>query len=346
MNSGLKPVPALLPLSWVYGALMKLRNGAYNSGIMPQTSVRARVISVGNMTAGGTGKTPFVEYTVRKLLEWKKRVAIVSRGYGRAETKAVAFGPSDRFRGSAALLGDELFQIGKKFPAAAIIADANRERAAERASKEFGADVIVLDDGFQRRSLKRDLDIVLIDAGVQLRSMHMIPAGFRREPMSGLRRANVLAYTRVLEGQQLEPFPEMEGALKLQVRFEPVGFRSSETSESLPLESLKERSCLGFCGIGSPESFRGSLTDVGLNVIEYLAFADHHQYNERDIERISAAVSTLTPQVVVTTEKDMARLSAMPLPENIKKKLYVLDIATKILKSEAEFLELLRARIA
>jgi tetraacyldisaccharide 4'-kinase len=297
------------------------------------------------MTAGGTGKTPFVEYIVRQLLGMEKRVAVVSRGYGRRETRPVAFGPGETIRGSADLLGDEMFQIGRRFPAATIIADANRERAAKRASGEFGAEVIVLDDGFQRRSLNRVLDVVLVDANVPLRSTKMIPAGVRREPMAGLRRADVLAYTRVAGAQRLEPLPEGDRALQLQVRFEPAGFRSAETDEPALLTALREKNCLGFCGIGNPESFRNSLTDAGLKLREFMAYPDHHTYVHRDIERLDSAMNTLGSGIVVTTEKDMARLSTMTLPEMFKKQLYILEIETRIIQGEAEFLTLLRSRI-
>lgn len=235
-------------------------------------------------------------------------------------------------RGNALEVGDELRQIAMKFPGATVLADADRSRAAQHAVGRYNAEVLLLDDGFQHRSLARDLDIVLIDVTQPLHSQHMLPAGLRREPVSSLRRAGLLVYTRV-DGNWHPDIQAMEiGQPGLQICFKPSGLRRLEGNDTLSVQELAGKSIVAFCGIGNPDAFFGTLKGLGAIVHETIAFPDHHWYNAGEIERLIES-SQIHDAILVTTEKDAVRFDAAPeLPHELS--IHVLEIRTVIVRGE------------
>ena len=183
-----------LPFSWLYGAVISLRNLFYDTGIFRIEEIDVPIISVGNLSTGGTGKTPFVEFLLRYLLGKDKIVAVLSRGYGRKTRGTVVIDQSTLAHCTAESVGDEPYQIARKFPGAIVIVDESRVRGARIAKEKYRVDAIILDDGFQHRALKRNLDIVMIDGKNPITEMAMLPAGLRREPLVALRRADLLIF--------------------------------------------------------------------------------------------------------------------------------------------------------
>jgi tetraacyldisaccharide 4'-kinase len=255
------------------------------------------VISIGNLTVGGTGKTPCVEYVARLLREHDLRVAILSRGYG-----------------AEAGRNDEAMVLEENLPDVPHLQDRDRVAIARTAIEELESEVLVLDDGFQHRRLARDLDVVLIDATDPWGGGYMLPRGGLREPVSSLRRAGMIVLTRcdAVSAAGVDRIVsaaggEAPGVPVVKSVHAPLELTNGETHESV--ESLRGRDIGAFCGLGNPAAFRRTLTDLGANVIAFREFADHQPYSRADVDDLQRWASEL-PQdaVVVTTQKDWVKL--------------------------------------
>ncbi|TAK67904.1 MAG: tetraacyldisaccharide 4'-kinase [Bacteroidetes bacterium] len=323
----------LLPFSWIYGLAVWIRNLLFDAGILKIEKVSVPVISVGNMVAGGTGKTPMVEYLVRHFMEHGKNVAVLSRGYKRASKGTVAIGAKEKNRGNAGMLGDELFQLARKFSQLTVIAGTKRVYSAKLAIERYGADVIVLDDGFQHRALARELDIVMMSSEQPLDKIPMLPAGMRREPLSSLKRASVIALSEGTFGRTGLPSRPV-----IQWKVEPVQLRQVVGEKIIELSSLKDKQCISFCGIANPHRFRGTLETLGLIVQDFIPFPDHHSFSEMDIRKIQQSVEEHQAEIIITTEKDAARLLSKPESGTILgSQLYYLAIELRVIQGEQEF---------
>jgi tetraacyldisaccharide 4'-kinase len=302
----------LIPFSWLYGAVATVRNLLFEIGILPRDAAGVPVISVGNMTAGGTGKTPLVERIVEWLLEHGHAVAVVSRGYGRTTEGVVVVSDGKRVLVNAAQGGDEPVQLARRFPGLRVVVGERRVDAAREAVSSLGATVIVLDDGFQHRYLKRDLDIVVVDSREDLWKEPMLPAGFRREPMRGLRRADVVAFSKVAYGDT----SWADGAGRW-YRGPVAAFRhathaviSARDQAELSAEQYRGKPIVAFSGIGDHESFVAGLEREGFVVAGAMRFRDHHRFTTDDAERLLAYAREKHAEALVTTEKDIVRIHA------------------------------------
>ena len=295
------------------------------------------VVSVGNLTVGGTGKTPFVEYLVRYFLQQQKKVAVVSRGYKRRTRGTVVVSDGNAMYGNAVTAGDEPVQIAKKFPRIVVIVDERRARGAKHAIGQFGVDVIILDDGFQHRSLKRDMDIIMIDGEKSLRTMPLLPAGMRREPLSALRRADVVAVTRRSNsGNGIHAISQFLSSPYIEAQFKPTRVCRFITGQSIPLSEIYGKTCAAFCGIGNPQSFYDSLKNIGVKVVDVLTFSDHHFYKTSDWEMIEKRFADKHADILITTEKDAVRLRSGKTSEMTNADaLHYLEIEAEIVEGEA-----------
>ncbi len=289
----------------MYGAAMWIRNWCYDVKLFSIKNVGVPVISVGNMSTGGTGKTPFVELLVRMLSHRGKKIAVVSRGYKRKTTGTVIVSDGVNIRTSVEQSGDESYQIARKFPDAVIIVDGIRSRAAAIAVEKFSVDVIVMDDGFQHRSLHRDLDIVMIGGLTSLISMRLLPSGQRREPLSSLSRAHLVAISSQSQGAvDTTVLQQYTDAPILKVSHKPKELISLDGTQRIDLTTAGKKNCIAFCGIGNPESFQRTLGQIGVHVKEFMTFSDHHEYNDRDLQAITVRIEFHNPDVIIMTEKD------------------------------------------
>jgi tetraacyldisaccharide 4'-kinase len=278
---------------------VRLRNRLFDAGWKRQHRAPAAVVSVGNLTLGGTGKTPCVEYLANYYRNCGRRVAILSRGYG-----GTSGGPND-----------EALVLRQNLPHVPHLQDADRVTLSRRAVEEHGANLLILDDGFQHRRLARDLDVVLIDATQPFRRGRLFPRGLLREPLSSLRRASAVLLTRCDQAdsaalcQVIAAIRDLvPGRPVVQTEHVPLAWIGDGGKEQ-PIDTLCGQSVAAFCGIGNPEAFRRTLRDVAGQPVAFRDFPDHHTYTSADVESVRQWAATLPANVVVvTTQKDLVKL--------------------------------------
>ena len=328
----MKPIPALLPFSWLYGCGVVIRNLLFDWKIFSSVHVGIPVISVGNITTGGTGKTPVVRSIAEMLQKKNIRIAVVSRGYGRATHGLLEVSDGVSLKTTSANAGDEAFELALRLPGTGIVVDERRARGARYAAEKLNARAVVLDDGFQHRAIYRDLDIVLIDAAHLPFGMAMLPAGHRRDTLSSLKRAHAVLITKVTSSVNVGKLKDEIGRYTKAKIFSSslsvTAFRRAKTGFSVDLNSLKGKQAVAFCGIAQPESFRSMLENLGVNVSSMMYFQDHHPYSDSDIGRIVAEQERSKAEYIVTTEKDLARLSSSGLAERYP--LFCLEVEVTI----------------
>jgi tetraacyldisaccharide 4'-kinase len=304
----------------LYGLGAAVRNALYDRGVFKSHSLGARTISVGNITTGGTGKTPLVAYVANILAESGEKVCILTRGYGRRNPRErVLVSDGTNVLVDARTGGDEPVELARKLIGkAVVVADANRVDAAARAKEKFGITAFVLDDGFQHRRAKRDLDIVCIDA-TNPWGEKKIHRGMLREPVDGLKRADAFVITR---SSLVESTEDITRALRRQNTrasiFESrlrVG-ATTDLAEFLALTSkagaggiANKSSVFAFCALGNPDSFVSQLELDGFTVKGFLSFADHHVYSQNDIDELENKARSKDSESLVTTAKDAVKLS-------------------------------------
>jgi tetraacyldisaccharide 4'-kinase len=313
----------LLPFAWMYGAIMSLRNVAYDRGWKRSHAVGVPVISIGNITVGGTGKTPMAEFLLAKLLEMGLRPAYLSRGYGRQTRGFRMVEPAAG--GGAAAFGDEALQVATRFPGVPVAVCEDRVAGAQQLLAGHPVDVLVLDDAFQHRRIRRDLDIVMVDASRMPLQDWPFPAGRLREPRRGLGRAHTLVLTKFRNSQEAQSataalhqhFPRQTIAAMI---LQPQAIRPFFRSDTLPLtpSALQGKPVIAFSGLGNNTFFRATLEDLGATVVAFFPFPDHYVYQAADMEKILQAFETqteikgkLAPALILTTEKDYFRLMEM-----------------------------------
>lgn len=325
---------ALFPFSLLYGLVISLRNLFFDIGIFKTVKVKVPVISVGNLTAGGTGKTPLVEYILEFLLRQNKRTAVVSRGYKRTTKGTLVVSDGERLLCKADECGDEPFQIAQKFPSSIVIVDEQKSRAAQLAVQKFNCDHIIVDDGFQHRQLHRNLDIVVVDASKPLSRELMLPAGLRREPMRNIKRADIIIYSNWK--QKSDTLKNTSAKLTARTMLEPRKLVGIQKYDMLELEVLKNKTCVAFCGIGNPDSFERRLKELGLVVKIFKKYSDHYQYDAEDIEILKKEFKEQKTDFVITTEKDFVRLINMKA-QITELPLYYLEVAVRFISGEEDF---------
>lgn len=336
----------LVPLSWAYRLIIDIRNRAFDLGVLRTTAARVPVISIGNITVGGTGKTPLVEYLVSYCLRKGRKPAVISRGYRRATSGIVVVSDGNRVLVTASEGGDEPVQIARRYAGAAVVVGERRVDAAALACSQLGADVLILDDGFQHRYLRRDLDIVVLDEHAFGKHGVLIPAGILREPVSSIRRADVVAVPAEPHGLQTAGHPEQKVGQWCEGPVISFGFRMSgihrvSDGASVTKDEATSKPVLAFCGIGNPLKFFLDLQANGFPVRHTVSFRDHHRYNLADIEEILKAMRDSGAEVCITTEKDAVRLAA---DEAIVHRfvgsapVYYVRIEAKIVRGEDELL--------
>ncbi len=315
----------LFLLSLAYGLAVVILAFIYR--ISP-LRLNAKVISVGNITLGGTGKTSFVEYLAGFLTREGKKTAILSRGYKRKVDKTGSQG-----------LGDEPAMLQNKFPQVPVIVDKDRVKAASRAIKDYAADTLILDDGLQQWRIRKDLEIVAFDAGNPFGNYRLLPAGFLREPLSALKRADIFVLTQVNFGRDTGALADKlkrinPRALIVESVHQPQGFSSAHNpDELLGLEALKGKRVAVFSGIGNPQGFENCIHSLGINLGRSFRFTDHHDYTQADLLRIIKGAQDNNLDAIITTQKDAVKIRQLEIGDS---RILVLDIKLSITKNEAE----------
>ncbi len=311
----------LFVLSFVYGAAVVILSGFYR---LKPLRLGAKVISVGNITLGGTGKTTLVEYLAGQLNAANLKVAVLSRGYKRSRGGIV----------------DEPAMLKSKLPQVTVIADADRIKAAKSAIEEYACAALILDDGFQQWRLIKDLEIVTIDAGNPFGNYRLLPAGFLREPLFALKRADIFVLTQTSLRADTE---NLKTNLR-RINPQALIVESAHTPKSLSylvepfdppgLKWLHGKRVALFSGIGNPGGFRDTVETCGACVVKFFQFDDHHDYTRRQIEEMLKSLKPDKLEALITTRKDAIKVKELGIAD---RNILVLDITLSITKNETEF---------
>ena len=327
VGSGIRALLHLMSIPYRIG--VSLRNHAFDRGWRAVHQVDALVISVGNLSLGGTGKTPFVAWVSKWLTQQKLRTAIVSRGYKQHR--------ADR--------NDEAQELSEKLPGVPHVQNPDRVNAAQAAINQHAAEVIVLDDGFQHRRLARDLDLVLIDALEPFGFDYLFPRGTLREPLSSLHRADAVVLTRVdlISPERLAELKRHFQSIAPKAVWVEVAYRAAfltaHGGEIVSLDTLRDARVCGFCGIGNPENFTIMLAGEAWQVQHCKAYPDHHHYTQADCDWLSNLAATWDAAAVLCTHKDLVKIRS--LWQSLTP-LYAVMLETEIRSGEAELTSLLQ----
>ncbi len=309
----------------------------YDFGLLKARRLPCRIISVGNLTVGGTGKTPTVEYLAKNIRDQGQRVCIISRGYKRRQKGLVLVSDGREPLAGAENGGDEPYLLAKKLPGVPVIVDADRIRGASYAVDHFSPDVLILDDAYQHRRIARDVDVVLIDARHGFGNGFLLPAGPLREPKSALKRADCVLLTKLDKGEftaRLGDIVRNHGnAVLAGAVHRPLAFFDLD-ERILDLNQIAGKKVLAFSGIARPDSFYELLERLGASVVVFKRFKDHHFYTPEDKRTINALAEQHAVGCLVTTEKDKVRFS----PEDFILPVWTLMIELQVSYGETDLL--------
>jgi tetraacyldisaccharide 4'-kinase len=345
----------LLTLSGVYKQLMRARSWAYEKRIARVHNLGCLVVSVGNLTVGGTGKTPVVEKLARALTNGGRRVAILSRGY-KSQPRPLGERLRNRFLpldeqtpprvvsdGKSILLnsdiaGDEPFMLANNLKDVVVLVDKNRVKAGYYAVKKFGVDTLLLDDGYQYMRLRERLDVLLVDREAPFGNRYLLPRGTLREPPEHLKRANVIFITKC-DGSDLNELKQELRRYNRHAEFiecahTPLHLEEISTYAQRPLEDLRRLRIGAISGIARPESFEESLKKLGADLIYSRQFADHHRFTEDEVKYVIERSLARGAKAVITTEKDAVRF---PRLEHWDLPVYFLRVEIKIISGHENF---------
>jgi tetraacyldisaccharide 4'-kinase len=322
-----------------YRGLLGTRDWLYARGVLRSRAVDCPVVSIGNLTVGGTGKTPAVELVVRTLIELGHRPAVVSRGYGRQSSGTQVVADTASIRIDADEAGDEPFLLARRLPGVPVVVGANRHEAATLARQRFAATAVVLDDGFQHRTLRKDLEIVMTRARRPWGNGRLLPAGPLREPLTALERADLVVAVgdrTEIDVAAVEDTIERyaPGTPVLTAAYTPVECVEAERMLPRPLHALSGTRVVAFAGIATPEAFKRTLQELDVDVAEMKKFPDHYWYSADDLRRLEHLADALGADALVTTEKDGVRLRRLPLP---RRPLLVVTVRLELLRGDAEW---------
>lgn len=337
-------------LSKGYEKVVTMRNKKFDTGASV-TSVDIPVISVGNITAGGTGKTPMVRFICDVLGQKGYHPTVLSRGYrARDNSESIVISEHGNILVEPEESGDEAWLLAKVLPTASVIIGRNRSISAQMAIDELGADCLVMDDGFQHRSLHRDIDIVLIDASNPFGYDHVLPRGLLREPLEGLKRANSIVLTKV---DQVDPgtVAVIKKRLSTMLPHVPIYetihkpnriYTLDEWAQGMDGHTIgygQEHSIMAVSGIGNPQSFTKTLESCGYEVVHTMGFGDHHDFSNDDVVDIWKEAFAHKAEAIMITEKDAVKLSQLHTIEDLNIPIIVLSIGIEFLSGKHEFIE-------
>ena len=334
-----------MPLSWLYGIGVRIRNWMFDIGLLKSQSYNIPIISVGNITVGGSGKTPHVEYLIN-LLHDKLKIGVLSRGYKR-KSRGYVLADKDT---TMPMIGDEPFQMKSKYNDIYVAVDKNRREGIERLTNDEATsdtDVILLDDAFQHRYVKPGINILLVDYHRLIIYDELLPAGHLREPKEGKRRADIVIVTKCPKDLKPMEYRVLKRAMNLypyqELFFTTLQYETLKPvfgGERIPISELpKNVNILLLTGIASPQQMIVDLQPVSKNITP-VTFGDHHQFTAADIERVCQTFDSMpSPKMIITTEKDATRLTHTgDIPDDVKKNIYALPIRIKFMQDgEEEF---------
>ena len=326
----------LYPFSFLYGLITTLRNYLYDTNISNVNKLPCKVISIGNITTGGVGKTPTVEFLALYLQSIGKNVGIISRGYGRTSKHVRLVTDGFNKPNSWKQYGDEAFLLSQNLNSIPIVVAESKYEAGLKITSEFDIDVIIIDDGFQHRSLHRDLDIVLINSGDTKKNHKLLPIGSLRERISGLKRADMIIYTKInvhnnlgylnklLENVNVEKINSL-----LKTKSMLIGKDNQEIGEA----DLKSKNIYLLSAIGDNIGFKKTVEKIGANIVGHTKFTDHFKFKISDLQNAQKNAKKVGAKYIITTEKDLVKIP------NIDLEIPIYALKTKMHFSPANKLE-------
>ena len=343
-------------LSWIFSGLVQLRIWLYKHRILRGNTLGCQVISVGNLTVGGTGKTPVVEVFARQLCKQGRKVAILSRGYKsrslpfwekmwqRVTNKSIETPPKIVSDGKSLLLdsytaGDEPYMLASNLPDVVVIVDKDRVKAGKYAIQKFGCDTLILDDGFQYLKLSNRLDIALVDRTNPFGGGYILPRGLLREPVKNISRAGFIFITKCNKDgnhelknhlKKLNPNAEIS-----ECRHKAKYLKEVFGEDQFSLEKLKGMKVVALSAIAAPESFENALKSFGADLIHCYRFADHHRYSQQEIINIINHSNDLGADAIITTEKDAVRF---PFIDRRDISVFYMRVEIEMITGEEEFI--------
>ncbi|MCK4564098.1 MAG: tetraacyldisaccharide 4'-kinase [Verrucomicrobia bacterium] len=344
-------------LSWIFTLIVQVRLWLYRHRIIRPSTLGCQVISVGNLTVGGTGKTPVVEVFARNLQQQGRKVAILSRGYkskelpflqkmtqrittGKIETPPRVVSDGKRLLLDSHTAGDEPYMLASNLPEVAVVVDKDRVKAGKYAIKELGCDTLILDDGFQYLKLGHRLDIALVDQTNPFGGGHLLPRGLLREPIRNIKRAGFIFITKCNRGgapelkeelRRLNPHAEIS-----ECRHAAKYLKNVFGSTTYDLDKLKGMKIAAVSGIAVPESFENALRDFGAEIVHTQRFADHHRFSQQEIiNTINQSIKS-GAEAILTTEKDAVRF---PFIERLDIPIWFMRVEIEMFTGEEEFMD-------
>ncbi len=347
-KNGIKDKIVLLLLSIleiVYFVLLTLKNILFKLGIIETRRLPCKVVSVGNITTGGTGKTPAVESLAGIFKKNGKKVVVVSRGYGGKNKKPLIVSDGKNILTGVKEAGDEVYMMARHLEDIPIVICKDRYEAGKLAVEKFAPDIIILDDGFQHRQLERDIDIVSVSAINPFGYKHLIPRGLLREPLFALKRADYFIISRAdqVKKEELNEIKEKikkynEKAKIFTSQYQPLSVNSLtlETNNCYKVDELKGKKVLALSGIGNPTSFMKSLKELEADVIDAIIYPDHYKYREKDLMDIAVQAQLKEVDWVITTEKDAVKFTEEMLAQFRKLKVGIFTLGIEMEVREKE----------
>jgi tetraacyldisaccharide 4'-kinase len=325
LTPGQKPTWWLAWAAAPYEVVVRLRAYGYERGWFAQRHLPVPVISVGNLTVGGTGKTPVVIEMTQWLLGAGKRVAVLSRGYRRTGREPVLIvSDGKRMLATPDQAGDEPYLIAQRCPKAVVAVGTDRYRLGRKVLETCAVDTVVLDDGFQHLGLHRDVNLLLVDASDAPGLEDMLPAGRLREPITAARRATAIIVTRAEEPSRVhDVLARLRSAVDPLPQTAQVAFRAGElvpvaTGAGRPIQWCQGKRTLLVSGIGHGASFRETAEALGIQIVDEIAYADHYAYSRNDVEKLGKRADALKAELVLTTEKDAGKLRPYVTPDDAR----------------------------
>jgi len=305
--------------SWLYRLAVLGRLALYRVGLLGRTRLSVPVISVGNLTTGGTGKTPLVILLAEELKGRGVRVAVVTRGYrAKWAGRILVVSDGDAVQAGYPEAGDEALLLARKLPGVPVLMARNRAAGGREAIRRFGAQAILLDDGFQHLRVERDLNIVLLDRANPLGYGYLLPRGLLREPLGALRRADLVVVTGTRAPEDSWRLPlrlrEVRSSPLLHAVYTPTVLTEVKTGEAVTEAGLRDQAVVAFSGIANPLGFERTLRSLGIIPKDHLRYPDHYPYDASDLGTIARCMAEAGATVAVTTDKDAVRLQGHDLP--------------------------------
>jgi tetraacyldisaccharide 4'-kinase len=309
----------LSALSVAYRAALAVRDQAYRWRLLHTGRLPCPVVSVGNLTLGGSGKTPTVELAVRTLRELGAVAAVVSRGYGRTTRGVHVVADREGVRVDTRTAGDEPLLLAERLPGVPVVVGENRYEAGRVAVERCGATALVLDDGFQHRTLAKDLEILVVQGHAPWGNARVFPRGMLREPLSALARAHAVVVTNPPGAEAVQAVTATvrrfnAGAAVLAARYQMQDAIETRSGRRLPVAELAGRRLIAFAGLGSPQGFADTVDAAGVRRVGFVEFPDHHWFTPRDLGELARDARAAGAQGLITTEKDWVRIRDLPPP--------------------------------